>query len=52
MMVMSQLFLGTAAVRPAWQALGVRMIPIDTLVHNFLHRTGILSRLGAAHAYG
>ena len=52
MMVVSQLFLGAGEVRPPWQALGVRMIPIDTLVHNFLHRTGILSRLGAAHAYG
>jgi hypothetical protein len=28
------------------------MIAIDTLVHNFLHRTGILKRFGAEHAYG
>ena len=28
------------------------MIAIDTLVHNFLHRTGILHRLGADHPYG
>jgi hypothetical protein len=28
------------------------MIAIDTLVHNFLHRTGILHRFGAPHAYG
>ena len=28
------------------------MIAIDTLVHNFLHRTGILHRFGADHAYG
>jgi hypothetical protein len=28
------------------------MIAIDTLVHNFLHRTGILERLGAGHPYG
>ncbi len=28
------------------------MIAVDTLVHNFLHRTGILKQLDAAHAYG
>jgi hypothetical protein len=28
------------------------MIAVDTLVHNFLHRTGILERLDAAHRYG
>jgi hypothetical protein len=28
------------------------MIAVDTLVHNFLHRTGILHRLDASHAYG
>jgi hypothetical protein len=30
----------------------VVMIAVDTLVHNFLHRTGILGRLGAGHPYG
>ena len=28
------------------------MIAIDTLVHNFLHRTGIAQTLGSAHPYG
>ena len=28
------------------------MIAVDTLVHNFLHRTGILRRFRADHAYG
>jgi hypothetical protein len=28
------------------------MIAIDTLVHNFLVRTGILSRFDADHSYG
>ena len=28
------------------------MISVDTLVHNFLHRTGILHRFKADHAYG
>ena len=28
------------------------MIAVDTLVHNFLHRTGILNRFEARHSYG
>ena len=28
------------------------MVTVDTLVHNFLHRTGILHRFRAGHAYG
>jgi hypothetical protein len=28
------------------------MIAIDTLVHNFLHRTGIIARFNANHLYG
>ena len=28
------------------------MIAVDTLVHNFLHRTGILHRFDAVHSYG
>jgi hypothetical protein len=31
---------------------GVHLIAVDTLVHNFLHRTGILARFKAAHPYG
>jgi hypothetical protein len=35
-----------------WRETGGNMIAIDTLVHNFLHRTGILARFGADHFYG
>ena len=28
------------------------MVAIDTLVHNFLHRTGVLHRLKVEHSYG
>jgi hypothetical protein len=28
------------------------LVAVDTLVHNFLHRTGILRRVGAEHTYG
>jgi hypothetical protein len=41
-----------ASPNPRWTEAGAHMIAIDTLVHNFLHRTGILHRLGASHLYG
>jgi hypothetical protein len=37
---------------PAWGQVGGTLIAVDTLVHNFLVRTGILSRARANHAYG
>jgi hypothetical protein len=49
-MTLSYLFLGSQ--NPRWTEAGAHMIAIDTLVHNFLHRTGILHRLGAGHPYG
>ena len=49
-MALSQLLLG--APRRRWREAGGAMIAIDTLVHNFLHRTGILRRFGAQHGYG
>src|ERR1700761_9333356 len=35
-----------------WREVGGGMIAVDTLVHNFLHRTGILARFGGEHCYG
>jgi hypothetical protein len=35
-----------------WVEAGGAMIAIDTLVHNFLHRSGILRRFDAEHPYG
>jgi hypothetical protein len=35
-----------------WKAAGAQLIVIDTLVHNWLHRTGILNGLDARHPYG
>jgi hypothetical protein len=35
-----------------WRQVGASMIAIDTLVHNFLVRTGILARFDANHSYG
>ncbi len=50
-MTLSGLLLGSDD-RPNWFETGKGMIAIDTLVHNFLHRTGILEVCGASHAYG
>ncbi len=49
---LSDILIGAADVRPAWLDIGVQLIAVDTLVHNFLVRTGILSRFKAAHPYG
>lgn len=38
--------------KTSWYATGRSMIVIDTLVHNFLHRTGILKQYNAIHSYG
>ena len=51
MVALSNLLLG-APLRRGWADVGASMIAVDTLVHNFLHRTGILHRLDASHAYG
>jgi hypothetical protein len=51
-MALSDLLLAGDAKRPAWIDAGTVMIAIDTLVHNFLHRTGILRGLKAEHPYG
>jgi hypothetical protein len=51
-MALSSLLLGAPKKLRLWREVGASMIAIDTLVHNFLHRTGILRRFGADHAYG
>jgi hypothetical protein len=50
-MALSTLLLA-ASRRPLWLEVGATFVAVDTLVHNFLHRTGILQRLGADHPYG
>jgi hypothetical protein len=51
-MALSSLLLGAGKRRPLWCEVGATFVAIDTLVHNFLHRTGILPRLCADHPYG
>jgi hypothetical protein len=49
---MSTFLLGGDAERKHWIAAGASLIVIDSLVHNWLHRTGILRTMGAEHPYG
>jgi hypothetical protein len=51
-MALSILLIGARKQRPIWFETGKAMIAVDTLVHNFLHRTGILHDCGTPHAYG
>jgi hypothetical protein len=51
-MALSCILLGAPKKMSLWVEVGGSMIAIDTLVHNFLHRTGILWRFDANHVYG
>jgi hypothetical protein len=51
-MALSCLLLGAPKKMGLWIEVGGSMIAIDTLVHNLLHRTGILARFNANHLYG
>jgi hypothetical protein len=51
-MALSTLLLAAGNGKPLWLEVGATFVAVDTLVHNFLHRTGILQRLSADHPYG
>ena len=51
-MTFADLLIGCGEGRANWQAVGQSMIAVDSLVHNFLHRTGILYVYDANHAFG
>jgi hypothetical protein len=51
-MALSSMLLGAGKARPLWFEVGATFVAVDTLVHNFLYRTGILRRLNASHLYG
>lgn len=51
-MTLSSILMADRASRPSWFDVGSQMIVVDTLVHNFLRRTGILAAFGGGHAYG
>lgn len=51
-MALATLLIGRSRKGSRWFNAGCRMIVVDSLVHNFLHRTGILKRLRVDHLYG
>jgi hypothetical protein len=51
-MLLSALLLGGGRRRRLWFETGSVFVVVDTLVHNYLQRTGILTALGANHPYG
>ena len=51
-MTLANLLLGAGRGKPHWVETGAGLLAIDTLVHNFLARSGILKRAKADHAYG
>lgn len=51
-LALADLLLGADPARERWVKTGASLIVVDTLVHNFLHRTGTLRRFRAEHTYG
>jgi hypothetical protein len=51
-MALADLLLAGDPARERWVATSASMIAVDTLVHNWLYRTGSLRALGAEHAHG
>jgi hypothetical protein len=51
-MALSMILLSAQDARTHWHETGGSMIAIDTLVHKFLHRSGILTRCRAEHPIG
>ena len=49
-MSLASLLIAGGRQRSRWVRVGRSMIVIDSLVHNFLHRSGILEAYGSAHA--
>lgn len=51
-MTLSYLLMAAPPTKQHWIDIGKSMIAIDTLVHNFMVRTGLLQRFDAGHPYG
>lgn len=51
-MVLADMLLAGDPKRECWRAAGASFLAIDSLVHNMLHRTGVLSRFDAEHEIG
>ena len=51
-MTLAYILTSAPSTKPLWLKTGSNMNAIDRLVHAFMHRTGILRRFKAEHAYG
>jgi hypothetical protein len=51
-MTLADLLMGAQGQRERWFLTGSHLIAVDTLVHNFLDRAGILKSCEAEHRYG
>ena len=51
-MALASLLIAAGRSKPGWLALGRSFVVVDSLVHNFFHRTGILAAYGHSHGYG
>lgn len=51
-MALATILLAAQDGRPHWHEIGGSTIPIDSLVHNWMTRTGLLTSLAADHTYG
>ena len=51
-MMLGSLLMAGGPERPDWLKVGRSWVTIDSLVHNFLHRTGALAAFDQVHGYG
>lgn len=51
-MALADLLLAGDPSRERWRIVGASFVAVDSLVHNFLHRTGVLQRFKATHEIG
>jgi hypothetical protein len=51
-MALADMLIGAGQGRPLWEEAGKAMVAVDTLVHNWLARTGVIARWGVAHTFG
>lgn len=51
-MSLSSILIAGGRHRPHWARVGRSIVVIDSLIHNFMHRTGMIEVLGKPHAFG
>lgn len=51
-MALTTLLLSAPNNKARWKDAGRSLVVVDSLVHNFLHRAGLIDQLGKTHLYG